>query len=127
TKLTVPTGPTALVDFQTPPPVVPTYTVFPVASAGSTATAVTRPLTFPYAADTTDPGPTACHAALKGATCCAKPPAIPKPSTSATRAARHTPTHRPCQIRPISSSTRARQYQNPNSPNPDRRPGSLSQ
>jgi hypothetical protein len=47
TKLTAVTGPAAFTDFHTPPPVVPTYTVLPVASAGSIATAVTRPLTFP--------------------------------------------------------------------------------
>jgi hypothetical protein len=44
---TLAAAPAAFADFQTPPPVVPTYTVFPVGSAGSIATAVTRPVTSP--------------------------------------------------------------------------------
>jgi hypothetical protein len=47
TKLTLPAAPAAFTLFQTPPPVVPKYTVLPVASAGSIATAVTRPVTSP--------------------------------------------------------------------------------
>jgi hypothetical protein len=39
--------PAAFTDFHTPPPVVPRYTVLPVASAGSIATEVTRPVTSP--------------------------------------------------------------------------------
>jgi len=46
-KLTPAAGPAALVDLQTPPPVLPMYTVFPDESAGSIATAVIRPVTLP--------------------------------------------------------------------------------
>jgi hypothetical protein len=46
-KITLDERPAALVDFHTPPPVVPTYTVLPVASVGSIAIALTRPVTSP--------------------------------------------------------------------------------
>src|SRR5438105_5032630 len=68
-NVTLPAAPAAFVDFQTPPPVVPTYTVFPVASAGSNATEVTRPLTNPKLWLATCFGPTGCHAALNPVTC----------------------------------------------------------
>jgi hypothetical protein len=48
TKLTCDAGPAAFVDFHTPPPVVPTYTVFPPGSEPvSMAILVTRPVTGP--------------------------------------------------------------------------------
>jgi len=40
-------GPAAFVDFQTPPPVLPTYTVLPLESDGSTAMLVTCPVMRP--------------------------------------------------------------------------------
>jgi hypothetical protein len=58
-NVTAAVGPAAFADFQTPPPVVLTYTVFPVASDGSTTTAVTRPLTAPYTGFATVSGPRA--------------------------------------------------------------------
>jgi hypothetical protein len=45
---TAPAAPRAFVDFHTPPPVVPRYTVLPVASAAwSIAIELTRPVTLP--------------------------------------------------------------------------------
>jgi hypothetical protein len=44
---TVPALAAALTDFHTPPPAVPTNTVFPVSSEGSAAMLVTLPVTLP--------------------------------------------------------------------------------
>ena len=46
-KSTAPGELIAFVDFHTPPPAEPTYTVLPEGSPGSTAMLVTRPLTVP--------------------------------------------------------------------------------
>jgi hypothetical protein len=61
---TLPAAPAAFTLFHTPPPVVPTYTVLPVASAGSIANAVTRPVTNPKLWLAICAGPSASHAAL---------------------------------------------------------------
>jgi hypothetical protein len=53
----------AFCETQTPPPVVPTYKRFPVASDGSSATAETLPVTSPKFGVTTPVGPSACHVA----------------------------------------------------------------
>ena len=58
-------APAALVDFHTPPPVVPTYSVLPLASAGSTASAVTRPVKFPNTGLATCAGPTGAQGTVK--------------------------------------------------------------
>src|SRR5580698_5499225 len=68
-KITLDDWPPALVDFHTPPPVVPTYTVLPLASVGSIAIELTRPVTLPYARLATWFGPTGCHGAPKVESC----------------------------------------------------------
>src|SRR5271156_4660963 len=75
-KVTLDDGPAALVDFHTPPPVVPTYTVLPLVSFGSIAIALTRPVTAPYERLAIWFGPTGCHGAPRlessgDAACCA--------------------------------------------------------
>lgn len=54
----------ALMDFQTPPPVVPTYTV--LLFDGSVAMAVMRPLIAPKRAVVTDEGPIELQGAVSG-------------------------------------------------------------
>ncbi len=57
--------PAAFVLFQTPPPVVPSQTVLPAGSPGSSATAVIRPVIAPYSCEVTLTGPSGCQFAVR--------------------------------------------------------------
>jgi hypothetical protein len=58
--------PAAPVDFQIPPPAVPTFSVLPALSDGSAARLVTRPVTRFHAEVFTWSGPTGCQGEAAG-------------------------------------------------------------
>ena len=66
-KATWAEGPAALVDFQRPPPAVPTKRVLPVGSVGSRAREVMRPEMAPKLRDWMAAGPAGVQGAESGA------------------------------------------------------------